>query len=175
MDCGGNCQAICEPSRQLWCKLWRGHSSAFCEKFPANCPDTSRQLLGNCPDASPNVARMIRWTLRGRCADVAPDATPDVARTLRRTLRRMLRGNCAEIARLLLVLRPYLLIRGWCHPKIRAFKFQKAARNHVSLNVSNWVMIGALNGRSETGSETEQVGSGMNGRRRSYAWFWNDR
>jgi len=25
----------------------------------------------------------------------------------------------------------------------------------------------ALNGRSETGSETEQVGSGMNGRRRS--------
>jgi hypothetical protein len=29
------------------------------------------------------------------------------------------------------------------------------------------MMMGALNGRSETGSETEQVGSGMNGRRRS--------
>jgi hypothetical protein len=27
--------------------------------------------------------------------------------------------------------------------------------------------VDALNGRSETGSETEQVGSGMNGRRRS--------
>jgi len=28
-------------------------------------------------------------------------------------------------------------------------------------------MMGALTGRSETGSETEQVGSGMNGRWRS--------
>ena len=49
--------------------------------FPANCPDTSRQLTGNCPDDSPDVARMIR-------------------RTLRRTLRRMLRGHCATVARL---------------------------------------------------------------------------
>jgi hypothetical protein len=65
--------------------------------------------------------------------------------------------------------------RGWCHQKIKAFKFQKAARNHVHLNVSNWMMIGALAGRFETGSETEQVGSGMNGRRRSCARFWNDR
>jgi hypothetical protein len=55
----------------------------------------------------------------------------------------------------------------WCHQKLKAFKFQKAARNHVRLNVSNWMMMGALTGRSETGSETEQVGSGMNGRRRS--------
>jgi hypothetical protein len=55
----------------------------------------------------------------------------------------------------------------WCHSKIKAFKFQKAAKNHVRLNVSNWMMRGALTGRSETGSETEQVGSGMNGRRRS--------
>ena len=51
--------------------------------------------------------------------------------------------------------------------KLRLSQFQKAARNHVRLNVSNWMMMGALNGRSETGSETEQVGSGMNGRRRS--------
>jgi len=58
-------------------------------------------------------------------------------------------------------------VRRWCHPKIKAFKFQKAARNQVRLNVSNWMMMGALTGRSETGSETEQVGSGMNGRRRS--------
>jgi hypothetical protein len=57
--------------------------------------------------------------------------------------------------------------RGWCLEKIKAFKFQKAVRNRVRLNVSNWMMMGALTGRSETGSETEQVGSGMNGRRRS--------
>ena len=55
----------------------------------------------------------------------------------------------------------------WWHPKIKAFKFQKAAPNHVRLNVSNWMMMGALTGRSETGSETKQVGSGMNGRWRS--------
>jgi hypothetical protein len=59
---------------------------------------------------------------------------------------------------------PNDFVRRWCHPKIKAFKFQKAARNHVRLNVSNWMMVGALTGRSETGSETEQVGSGMNGR-----------
>jgi hypothetical protein len=49
--------------------------------FPANYPDTSRQLPGNCPDDSPDAARMIQ-------------------RTLRRTPRRMLRGNCAAVVRL---------------------------------------------------------------------------
>ena len=66
---------------------------------------------------------------------------------------------------------PNDFVRRWCHPKIKAFKFQKAARNQVRLNVSNWMMMGALTGRSETGSETEQVGSGMNGRRRSTRGF----
>ena len=80
-DCGGNCEVICQPSCQPSCELWRGHSSASDETFPANCPDASRQLLGNCPDDSPDVARMIR-------------------RTLRRTPRRMLRGHCAAVARL---------------------------------------------------------------------------
>jgi len=87
VDCGGKYQVICEPSRQLWCKLWRGHSSAFCEMSPANCPDTSRLLHEYCAD----VARM----LRGRCPNVARM----IRRMLRRTPRRMLRGNCAAVAR----------------------------------------------------------------------------
>src|ERR1022692_3055351 len=64
VDFSGNCQVACEPLRQPWC----GHSPALYETIPANCPDTSRQLPGNCPDNSP---------------DVAPDATPDAARKLR--------------------------------------------------------------------------------------------
>jgi len=31
--------------------------------------------------------------------------------------------------------------------KIKAFKFQKAVKNHVRLNVSNWVIMGAVNVR----------------------------
>jgi hypothetical protein len=45
--------------------------------LPVHCPDASRMLSGCCPDNSTDVARMIR-----------------------RTLRRMLRGNCAAVARL---------------------------------------------------------------------------
>jgi hypothetical protein len=71
------------------------------------------------------------------------------------------------VAWFLIAFFPTELGRGWCHQKYKAFMFQKAVRYHVRLNVSNWMMMGALNGRSETGSETEQVGSGMNGRRRS--------
>jgi hypothetical protein len=43
-------------------------SSASCETFPANCPDTARKLPVYCPDDSP---------------DIAPVATPDAARKLR--------------------------------------------------------------------------------------------
>jgi hypothetical protein len=45
-DCGDNCQVICEPSRQHWCELWRGHSPALVEMFPTNCRDMSQLLLG---------------------------------------------------------------------------------------------------------------------------------
>jgi hypothetical protein len=55
--------------------------------------------------------------------------------------------------------------------KNQGFQVSESRQNRVRLNVSNWMMMGALNGRSETGSETEQVGSGMNGRRRSEARF----
>jgi hypothetical protein len=51
--------------------------------------------------------------------------------------------------------------------KNQGFQVLESRQNHVRLNVSKWMMMGALNGRSETGSKTEQVGSGMNGRRRS--------
>jgi hypothetical protein len=59
--------------------------------------------------------------------------------------------------------------------KNEGFQVSESRQNHVRLNVSNWMKMDALTGRSETGSETEQVGSGMNGRRWSYARFWNDR
>jgi hypothetical protein len=55
--------------------------------------------------------------------------------------------------------------------KNQGFQVSESRQNHVRLNVSNCMMMGALNGRSETGSETEQVGSGMNGRQRSEARF----
>jgi len=46
---------------------------------------------------------------------------------------------------------PYLfrkrMLRGWCHQKLTAFKFQKAARNHVQMNVLNWMILGAVNVR----------------------------
>jgi len=41
-DCGGNCEVICQQS----CQLWRGHSPALGEMFPANCRDMSRLLPG---------------------------------------------------------------------------------------------------------------------------------
>ena len=83
------------------------------------------------------------------------------------------------VARLRLVFSILTSSKGMVSRKITAFPFQKAATNSVRLNVSKFVRgcadHKALNGRSETGSETEQVGSGMNERRRSGARFWNAR
>jgi hypothetical protein len=56
---------------------------------------------------------------------------------------------------------------GMVSRKNQDFQVSESRQDRVRLNVSNWMMMGALNGRSETGSETEQVGSSMNGRRRS--------
>jgi hypothetical protein len=56
---------------------------------------------------------------------------------------------------------------GMVSRKNQGFRVSESRQNRVRLNVSNWMVLGALNGRSETGSETERVGSGMNGRRRS--------
>ena len=125
VDFSGNCQVTCEPLRQPWC----GHSPALCEIFPANCSDTTRKLPGNCPDDSPDAARtaavitksfanyranfganfgadihrrLVRRfpptarTPRGR----RPVIARIIRRTLRRSPRRMLRGNCAVVARL---------------------------------------------------------------------------
>ena len=44
-------------------------------------------------------------------------------------------------------------------------------KSHSAERIKMDDLMDALNGRSETGSETEQVGSGMNGRRRSGARF----
>jgi len=39
--------------------------------------------------------------------------------------------------------------------KNQGFQVSKNRQNRVRLNVSKWMIMGALNGRSETGSETE--------------------
>jgi hypothetical protein len=57
MDFIGNCPDTSGPSREL--------SSALREMFPANCSDTARQLLGECPDDSSVAARIFHRTLRG--------------------------------------------------------------------------------------------------------------
>ena len=93
-------------------------------RFVRSFPPTARTRLGSCSV----IARMLHRMLRGRCA----------GRYTGRYAGRYAgccAGCCAEIARLLLVLRPYLLIRGWCLTKLPAFKFQKAVRNNVGLNV----------------------------------------
>jgi hypothetical protein len=48
-------------------------------------------------------------------------------------------------ARFRAVFFPNYFVRGWCLPKIKAFKFLKAARNTIRLNVSNSVMMGEVN------------------------------
>ena len=77
-------------------------------------PLTARMRLGSCPAIARMIHRMLRGHYGGHCA-----------------------GRCADIARSLLGLRLYFLIRGWCLTKIPAFQFQKAAKDSVRLNTSN--------------------------------------
>src|SRR6266542_719226 len=62
-------------------------------------------------------------SLRGHSLDASLDDSPDTARIAARTLRDLL---------------PYLLIRGWCLTKLNGFRFLKAARDDVRLNVHKW-------------------------------------
>jgi hypothetical protein len=71
VDCDRDYQVNCEPSRQLWC----GHSSASCGTLPANCPDTSRQFLGNGPDTARMIRRKLNRTFAGNCPPVAGTMT----------------------------------------------------------------------------------------------------
>jgi hypothetical protein len=178
------CQPLCEHSQALL-----GCCSADAEMLPANCPDTARLLHGSCPSitgmlrgrftgASPALRRSLRRTLRGKFSGCRADMTRQLpgscsvaARQIARIFHRQLRGNLAgmtadispDTARLLRGLLPYIQVRGWCLTKIPAFQFQKAAHNSIRLNVlkltHRCVNYHALTGRSETGSETKQVGS----------------
>ena len=138
----------------------RGLKHDCCADIPGQCTDGALTLGGYCPE----VARESRRHCREITPDISPGAVSPV-RGHRVGVRRIFSGNCADIARLAAL----FLIRGWCLTKMNGFQFQKAARNHVRLNVSklsHWCANDeALNERSETGSETEQVGSGINGRR----------
>ena len=122
---------------------------------------------GHCPDDSSDVTRTLRghepaavtvsdYLRTGRGLDAAADIVPDILPDAPRLLRDLL---------------PHIHVRGWCLAKITAFPFQKAATDSVRPNVSKFVRgcadDNALNGRSETGSETKQVGSRINERRRS--------
>jgi hypothetical protein len=77
-------------------------------------------------------------------------------------------GYSADIVRILRDLPAYSLIRGWCLTKMTGFPIPESRQRfcvidrfqlaHGSANCK------ALNKRSETDGETEQVGSGINGR-----------
>jgi hypothetical protein len=56
---------------------------------------------------------------------------------------------------------------GMVSSKNQGFQVSESRQKSRSTGRIKLDVDGALNGRSETGSETEQVGSGMNGRRRS--------
>jgi len=62
-------------------------------------------------------------SLRGHSLDASLDVSRDTARIAARTLRDLL---------------PYLLIRGWCLTKLNGFRFLKAARDDLRLNVHKW-------------------------------------
>ena len=64
---------------------------------------------------------------------------------------------------------------GMVSSKITGFPIPESRPKSRSPERNKWLLIGALNGRFETGSGTERVGSGLNGRRRSGAWFQNAR
>ena len=90
-----------------------------------------------------------------------------IQRTLRRTPRRTLRGHCAVVARLAALFFNKGMVSnqntGFPIPESRQ-RFRSTEHLKLMRPLANYQ---ALTGRSETGSETEQVGSGMNGRRRS--------
>src|SRR6266540_5203451 len=65
----------------------------------------------------------LRKSLRGHSSYASQDVSRDTARIAARTLRDLL---------------PYLLIRGWCLTKLNGFRFLKAARDDVRLNVHKW-------------------------------------
>jgi hypothetical protein len=79
----------------------------------------------------------------------------------------MLRGNCAAVARLAAL----FFDKGMVSNQMTGFPIPESRQRfrsteHLKL-LTKCGYYKALDERSETGSETEQVGSGMNGRRRS--------
>ena len=129
MDCSCPChgRGLTKFVDVAWtpCGLNRGYGVEIDGTHPSYCLATARKLPGCCRE----VARQ----LRGYCPDAA----------------RQLTGSCSDdsvdVAWILHDLLPYSLIRGWCHPKIKAFKFREATTNHVRLNVSKlsrgWAMM----------------------------------
>jgi len=75
-----------------------------------------RIFAGIGSDTARTSFRILRGRFGERCAGRPTRCCPDIVRTLRDLLR-------------------YNHVRGWCHQKIKAFKFQKAARDFVRLNV----------------------------------------
>lgn len=159
--------------------------------FHVNCSDTARPLTGDCPDDSSDVevccvgcGTDTDWLrLRTSCrtfASIGSDAIRPLHRRwtnnnrlLARIIQRMIRGRfgrrparCgADIARP----RAIHSCKGMVSRKNHGFpipesrqKFRSSERIKI---VRGCADDNALNGRSETGSETEQVGSEMNGRR----------
>jgi len=127
-DVPGSCADTVLDADRMFPRNW----PAVARPLPGHCRDGSRLLLGHragyCPDDSLDVARR----LTGRCRNIA----------------RMNLGNCPALAaafppdnrRIAGVRGSLIQIRGWCLTKMNGFPFQKAATNHVRLNVSKWMM-----------------------------------
>ena len=144
----------------------RGLNRNCCEEIPGQCADAARMSSGNGAAIVRKSRRTYHRTLRVRCADTLwkpCGGSPEIRLTL------FAHSATCRI----------ILDKGMVSNQNAGFPIPESRADFVRLNVSKFVRgcadDKALNGRSETGSETERVGSEMNARRRSCARFWNDR
>lgn len=168
---GQGCELFTDSSRTRHRKV-RGHCASndvndlrpqrhYCATCRADTiSDDSCSLCGlsrtarcDCLDVPGMFPGHSRARLRGDSADAAQTISLDIAR--------IARGCCPTC---------FLIFdKGMVSNQNTGFPIPESRTGYVRLNVSKFVRgcadHKALNGRSETGSEMEQVGSEMNGRR----------
>ena len=144
----------------------RGHHADTPRSSCGGCAAIARTLPGCCANRCANIFRC--WV---KCFQETARIPTGCCRTNVRMIHRLLRGCCAgryvECCADIAGLPALHSCKGMVSRKIHGFQVSESRPNQVRLNATKWMILGALNGRSETGSETKQVGSGMNGRRRS--------
>jgi len=160
-NCQVACEPLRQPwcgHSPALCETFPANCSDTARKLPGNCPDDSADTA---PDTTLDAARTAAWTAavitksfanhranfganfganihRSLVRRFPPTARTRlgscsvIARMIHRMLRRTLRGNCPEIARPLLVFRPYFLIRGWCLTKMTGFPIPESRQRFRS-------------------------------------------